>query len=365
MIPVAFHSAIAILVSLFIFPESVHGRFRRRFLSVFTPLSLALRSQPEILCMSCVSERDAKTFEAALALFHDYIHTAESALGGLRTVRHLMRRDIAYGRFGADDFKRVHELTRRMTVRAHGMSFYFKIMDPSRHRFPGCQTPGTFTPVQQTPVQSPPGSPPPTPSGYTSNGANAGVIHNTGSRSPTGSIASRRRRHGRRVGGHGHHLHSPLHNLFLHFPGHMHLRGYHHSSGGASLFAPSLDAHASESGAVGVFESQAYLNLEARFAHPGADALRTKAMNLLGAEAGAGTLLYCAANALGVCGKWIERVDDDRLLGRFFKRLAEKLGVGQRRRMKAEDIVLEIETTKSKLQSCLEDFKREKRCALF
>lgn len=363
-VPVAFHSVIAILVSLLVFPESVHGQFRRRFNAVFTPLTQALYSQPELLTMESVAERESELFDAALALFQSRIRTAETALGGLRAARRLMRRDVAYGRFGADDFKKMHELARRMTVRAHGMAFYFKIMDPSRHRFPGTRTPGTHTPLQRTPAHSPPGSPPTTPGTHAAHVAPGGIL-NVGPRSPTSSITSRRRRAVHRI--HHAHLSSPLHNLFQHFPLHMRMHGHgygHHGGGGASLFAPSLDPHgpglAPEAGPVGVFESQAYLDLEARFAHAGADTLRARAMGLLGAEDGAGPLLRCAADALGMCGHWVERIDEEMIVGRVVRLLKTKLGMRRKRKV-SDNVVLQIENVRARLLACLEEFRKEKR----
>lgn len=111
VIPIAFHSAISLFCALFIFPESVHGQFRDRFSAVFVPLAKALRSQPDLLNTS-PSSLDFNT-EA----FGKLVISAESALGPLAATNRLMKKDISWGRFGADDFKFMHELASRMTVR--------------------------------------------------------------------------------------------------------------------------------------------------------------------------------------------------------------------------------------------------------
>ncbi|KAI5118341.1 hypothetical protein M0805_009144 [Coniferiporia weirii] len=313
VVPVAFHSAIAILSSLIIFPESVHAQFRQRFRAVFTPLAHALRSQPELLN----TPSDHPAFNSGLGEYNAHVRASETALGPLGATAHLMKKDISFGRFGAGDFKTMHELVRRLTVRANGMAFYFRIMDPSRHRFPG-------TPVA-TPVPSRQATPPTSPGDMIPNPSASGT--------PTGSITSRRRRYRHSAHPHAHHHHHHHHNALAH-PG--------------SLFH-EVRARSPEH-AVGVFESQAYLNLETRFAHAGADALRARMMGLLGASAGA--LLLCSADTLDYCSAWLQRVNDDRVWKRVL--------MGRRGKLWKE-VVQDNEDVKDKLKACLEEFRITKR----
>lgn len=102
--------------------------------------------------------------------------------------------------------------------------------------------------------------------------------------------------------------------------------------------------------AVGVFESQAYLNLETRFAHADADALRARTMGLLGASAE--PLLLRCADTLEHVGNWLQRVNDDRL----WKRLVKRKGIRQ-----WSEIVQENEDIKAELIKCLEEFRKSRR----
>lgn len=57
-------------------------------------------------------------------------------------------------------------------------------------------------------------------------------------------------------------------------------------------------------------------------------------------------------------------MDEDRLIGRILKRLRRRynfLRLNKKWRVK-DDVVLEVDEAKSRLQACLEEFRREKRC---
>ncbi|KAH8105047.1 hypothetical protein DFH11DRAFT_1864282 [Phellopilus nigrolimitatus] len=335
VIPVAFHSAMAIFCSLFVLPDSVHVQFRERFHAVLTPLSVALRAQPALLRTS----PHLPEFDAGVAEYTARVLAAEAALAPLTATRVLMKKDLSLGRFGAGDFKAMHALARRMAVRANGMAFYFRIMDPVRHAFPG--TGGT------TPIHSGPSSPPGTPHAHVHAhfGSNAASVSNSHSNS-SASIASRRRRRHTTALPHYFSLPHAAH-AHAHTPGHPHLGSLFHE----------VRARAPEH-AVGAFESQAYLNLETRLAHAGADALRFRMTCLLGESAGA--LLGCAADALDHCTGWLQRVNDDRLWKRVWRGVRGRIRRRAGERM-CEEVVLENEEVKARLKACLEEFRKTKR----
>lgn len=119
VVPIAFHTAISLFCALFIFPESVHGQFRSRFSAVFVPLAKALRGQPSLL-NTAPSSSDFNP-----DAYNKLVFAAESALGPLASTNRLMKKDISWGRFGADDFKFMHELASRMTVRRSSLCIHF------------------------------------------------------------------------------------------------------------------------------------------------------------------------------------------------------------------------------------------------
>ena len=197
------------------------------------------------------------------------------------------------------------------------MAFYFKIMDPSRHRFPG-------TSAACTPLTSP------LPSRATSPASTPGLEDRSPSSSRNNSLRSRRRR-------------SRMH---LH---HHHYFNFHFSHGHpTSLFHEVLNR--SHENPVGVFESQKYLNLETRFTHPGAEAVLHRMMQLLGESAN--ELLLCCAESIDHFVTWLQRVNDDRIWKRYIKK----------RCLKWEgEAVVENEEVIHNLRTCLDEFRRTKR----
>lgn len=111
MIPIAFHSAVSMLVAVFVLPETINSQYRKRFHGVFAPLSKALRSQPALL----TTIPTTGTYDS-MAL-KGQVTAAEKALSALAASGRLLKKDISYGRLGAGDFKQLHAITRRLTVR--------------------------------------------------------------------------------------------------------------------------------------------------------------------------------------------------------------------------------------------------------
>lgn len=314
VVPIAFHSINAIACALLIFPESVHAQFRRRSNAVFSPLSEALRDQAKLL-QNAPSIFDAD-FEAGVESYTQRVQAAEAALGPLGMTSRLMKKDCSFGRFSPGDFRVIHELARRMTVRANGMAFYFKIMDPSRHRFPG--TPATTPSYSRTSSRAPSAPSTPRVENCKSTG---GTGHNNG------SISSRRRR-----------THQAS-NYFQSQHRHSNPKAHLHD-----MLSRPLEH------AVGVFESQAYLNLESRFEHANADYLRSCFMKTLGTSAE--PLLLCCADAIDHASSWFQRVKDDGLLRRLTTRNS---------RLRWDVIVHENEIKKEQLVSVLNEFRNTRR----
>lgn len=65
IIPIATHSAISMVCSALIFPESVNAQYTKRLIAVFDPLAKALRTQPDLLKLSPLDAKfDPKPFQA-------------------------------------------------------------------------------------------------------------------------------------------------------------------------------------------------------------------------------------------------------------------------------------------------------------
>ena len=64
MLPIAFHSAIALTCAAIVVPETVNAQFIKRFRAVFVPLSTALRTQKEIFAVPALSDEFAAGLHA-------------------------------------------------------------------------------------------------------------------------------------------------------------------------------------------------------------------------------------------------------------------------------------------------------------
>lgn len=102
-------------------------------------------------------------------------------------------------------------------------------------------------------------------------------------------------------------------------------------------------------GAVGVFESQRYLNLETRLAHPNAEEVIPRVVAHLG-ESSADLTTACA-DALDYLAAWLGRMNQDRFWKLFRRERDRTWGEGIR----------EDEAMCARLRSVLEEFRLKKR----
>ncbi|TDL16189.1 hypothetical protein BD410DRAFT_755679 [Rickenella mellea] len=302
MIPVALHSGIALFCSVLIFPETLNAQFAKRMHAALVPLLNAIEQQPVLLSQSPMSPLfDPKPFMALVA-------QSEAALAPLAASARLIKRDVSWGRFGAHDLSRLHAITRRLTVRANGLAFYFKIIDPTREKFP-------VAPDEKA-AQTRPPSP---------------EIHGLSERASTivstiGSIGSKMKK--------GHFHLSGLHNSLFRYHG-------HHNE--------YQEWNQSSSTSVGVIESHKYLNLEGQFQHPKAGIYIESAVHLLGESTS--ELLVASALALKHIMSWLQRMNSERywkLYGREHSRTWQ-------------DAVREDEEAKSRLRHAVHNFREKQR----
>lgn len=209
---------------------------------------------------------------------------SDEALVPLAASTRLLRSDLIYGRFAPDDFYPFQNLARRIVGRANGMGVYFTLIDPTREKFPVTPAPS----VPATPIMSP--SPtalsrPPSLDRVPLSDYHNGAQHDRSE--PTSPLyPSRSRRESHRES----HAHASPHrsrsNSRQRSHGHSHQPHHHrhpqHHLLQSSLLHLSLARSHRYENAVGVFESQQYLNLEAtRFHDPDAKIYTTQTTLLL------------------------------------------------------------------------------------
>ena len=205
------------------------------------------------------------------------IKASEDALGPLAASARLMSCDLIYGRFSPLDFTAFQRMCRRMAGRTHGLATFFSLVGVGLGAGIGLgvdkrsgDTPGHTVPGSQI------GTPKAVPSRKTSmqtmlndDEGKPNISSSTHSIPPHSKASSSFLHHQRNL----HHEHSHSHN-FLHTS----LLSLSHPS-----YCKAIKVHETTEHAVGTFESQRYLNLEAtRFWDPNWEELTRKALLVLG-----------------------------------------------------------------------------------
>jgi hypothetical protein len=223
-------------MSLTVFPLTLSASYTTRLQAVLTPLSSVLEQHIALL----QSPTGTPEFDQ---LVEDVISTVKKSEGGLLGVAaagRLLPNDLTVSRFKPTDFQAFQGFARRITGRVQGMGMYFNLIDPTKSKFP--LTPGTSV------------APTPTPGTPTSRSRQESVERGEKkeeSQAPTPKSSRPISPRDSPTSGHPHKSHHP----HFHLPHHI----LHQSLTNLSLRRRRRAEHV-----VGVFESQKYLNLEAK-----------------------------------------------------------------------------------------------------
>ncbi|KAH8827139.1 hypothetical protein DL96DRAFT_1669804 [Flagelloscypha sp. PMI_526] len=155
VLPLAVHSAIALLCSILIFPASISALFTNRLEDVMNPLVSVLHKHTEIL----KTKPSGTEFRELAEALNGDLSKADAAMTPLASSARLLPADLIYCRFAPTDFTKLHELVRKLIVRANGMQLYFTLIDPTRPKFPVTPAPShPATPTVATPAVTRPPS---------------------------------------------------------------------------------------------------------------------------------------------------------------------------------------------------------------
>ncbi|KAH9933951.1 uncharacterized protein BXZ73DRAFT_45967 [Epithele typhae] len=256
IVPLAFHAALCIFFSAVIFPSTITSQYARTVQGVLAPLNGFLAQHRAVLALDPGSEE----FKTTVASIVGALGKSEGGLGAAGAAARLIGQDIVFSRFSPSSIARFQPQIRRLVTRANGLDIFFTLIDPTRERFP--VTPGPSrpdTPRSSTPSASLPGTPPNGPS------TPPGTM-----RAEDVDVFERRRRHlqmqavtrtrshrslsrvlhhkltRHKEADHDHHLHFSLLSLAQNLT----------PQRGSAFLTPTESA-------VGVFESQRYMALEA------------------------------------------------------------------------------------------------------
>ncbi|KAI0757706.1 hypothetical protein C8Q80DRAFT_1349811 [Daedaleopsis nitida] len=252
-IPLAFHCALCIFFSAVIFPSTVTAQYTHTLYGVLDPLNDFLVQHRKVLDL----DPSSGVFRDTVKNMVGTLGKSEGGLGTAGATARLLKQDVVYGRFSPTRIGELQPCIRRLVTRANGMNLFFSLIDPTRERFPITPIPSRpATPRLTSPSSTRPGTPMATaspPNGFAEDPAqfarrrrnlhNQTIqlprAHNTLSRYLHRSLAHHNEEH------HHHHLHFSLLNL------------------AHGLSAPRTPGSPHAESAVGVFESQRYLSIEA------------------------------------------------------------------------------------------------------
>ena len=297
VLPIAFHSAVALTLSIIMFPQSVSALFTANLQAVLAPLATAISLHKSHLL------KDVTSSAFSNSQITDAVGKAESALPMLAATARLLKIDIVYARFAPTDYGELHKIMRKLTIRADGMGVYYTLIDPTRERFPVASHPPT--PSIATPVRTRSSSPvrdwrsPQTPTEKHAPSTGQELVDDKPSHHHQ-RISSRIRSYPAGPA-------SPFHS---HRP-QKHSSSYHshHTLLHSSLMHLALSRVPKPSGetAVGVFESQRYMDLEAtHLSHPASTHYTARATELLSTSCQ--DLLTMCEEALVSSGAWMGKV---------------------------------------------------------
>ncbi|KAI0770884.1 hypothetical protein BD413DRAFT_553337 [Trametes elegans] len=264
-IPLALHCGLCILFSALIFPSTVTAQYTHTTHNVLGPLNQFLEQHRIVLTQDPSSEE----FKSTVKNITGALGKSEGGLGQTAATVRLLKQDIVYGRFSPNQISQFQPIVRRLVTRANGVNIFFTLIEPTRERFPVTPLPSRpGTPRTGTPASSRPGTPtsPSTPlPGSPPNGLYEDPEQ-----------AARRRRNLQRQAIdhiHGHKSFSRRLHLRLreHHEEHQHHEVHFSLLSLAHALSPlaRVPTTSSAETAVGVFESQRYMAIEAtRLAHP-------------------------------------------------------------------------------------------------
>ncbi|KDR73331.1 hypothetical protein GALMADRAFT_228417 [Galerina marginata CBS 339.88] len=404
LIPLALHSALALVASVIIFPSTISALFTSRLAAALAPHLSIFEDHRKLLATSPSSPEFAPLYGTVIK----GTKACESALVGLAAAARLLKSDLIYGRFSPDDFTTFQKMLRRLAGRADGLAVFFSLVNPAREKFP--VTAGV------TPLNTAPGTPNVILSRTTSrttsmerNGVNSsGDIANGIPLTPVST--PRRSIHQPVQNKHSHshaysttpshmYLHSSPQSLTeqrglddenLHHNQYGHHHHHHHHGQGHPLHSSLLTLARARAKkpeqAVGTFESQRYLNLEAtRLWDPNEEEFNERTGSLLNESCDA--LLEQCTLGIKTANEWLSTVRDARL-PEFFAtigllpsnpdetspkhprilKMLERLGEGQNKRReerrRREERMKEMKEVRSQIANTLEAFRNVGRHAV-
>ncbi|KAI8969682.1 hypothetical protein BD414DRAFT_256336 [Trametes punicea] len=343
-LPLAFHCGLSILFSALIFPSTITAQYTRTLFNVFAPLNDFLAQHRRVLTLDPSSDEFKTTVKSIVGAQGK----SEGGLGQAAANARLLKQDIVYGRFSPSRISEFQPIVRRLVTRANGMDIFFTLIEPTREKFPVTPLPSRpATPRSSTPASTRPQTPntPTTPlPGSPPNGLGDDPDQATPRRQTLQKRALEQ--------AHAHKSFSRKLHLRLreHHEEHQHRQVHFSLLNLAHALSPLARVQTSSSGetAVGVFESQRYMAVEAsRLSDPDERDVTAEFVRLL--HESCDELLECTQGALKGVQAWFAEVrrGSSGRRAKIEKARAERLA--------------KLEALNRRVKDALQRFRKEKR----
>ncbi|KAF8811417.1 hypothetical protein BYT27DRAFT_7336184 [Phlegmacium glaucopus] len=365
ILPLAFHSALALVGSILIFPSTISAQFTTRLQDVLTPLISAIDLHRTLLNTPFPIDSDTPSSSMNMIEYTESVNAAstsikasEAALGPLAASARLMKSDLIYGRFAPLDFKAFQKMFRQMSAGMDGLATFFSIVGVGPGAGIGMGTDDSGTPAHTVPNTPGMGTPAAGPSRRTS----LDKLYDDEGKPHTPSRPHSIQSHSNVASSPRHSVHDPQHHHHSHHHSHSHPHNHHHllHTSLVSISRPSQRmsydkpnrGHETEH-AVGTFESQRYLNLEAtRLWDPNREEWTRKSMQILGESCD--PVLEVCRDGLTAVNAWLGGVRN----GRF----TYCLGIRREERdREVAENAKKVKDLREKICSVLESFRGDKR----
>ena len=364
VVPLSLHAALSIVCSALVFPTTMTAQYTAAFNGVLGSLAQVLTLWRTALKM----DPSSAEFAATAATIHGLVDKAEGGLAGTGATSRLLKRDIVWGRFSPSDVGALQDLLRPLVIRTNGMGVYFALIDTTREKFP--MTPAPSAPATPTMSRTP--SRPSTPlNDVDSEGealkrrrrpvdhAPSPLRNSLKMTSPVNTRDSRDSNEKKRRSDHDHEWFHVLSRRLQHHHKGPNIAAHHNNHLHFSLlsFAHSLSGpqghssiHLPTNTAVGVFESQRYMTLEATRLGSGASR-EASALFVSLLQESCDDLMQDTLTALKAVQEWISNVRR----GAFSFDRKAKIATDRRKRREA------LEKADAALKAAIETFRTDKR----
>ncbi|CDZ98776.1 Predicted membrane protein [Phaffia rhodozyma] len=127
-IPMAIQVGVHLVLSVFLFPQSVSYLYLNQFCATLSPLESSMTSMKSLFESAAVGNASLNEWiELGVPLRADKVKSETVGFGAMSALRGSLGMDVSWGRLGAKDLERLGKSVKDVTLRSGGITFFFDI----------------------------------------------------------------------------------------------------------------------------------------------------------------------------------------------------------------------------------------------